>query len=991
MSRVRIITVSAMLAGSFAGAEWLGIARISDPPPPIDGSLARLATSPTTLRWNRMEQIVYGKDKWRGKKDLSGSLFLGWDPANLYVAATVVDDTVVQPYLGSDIYKGDHLEILLDVPRRPVGQRNGKRLVQIGISPGNFAAGDAHVAPEIFQWSPRVSVVKGARIGAKRTADGYRIECAIPWTALGIDTPTEGLTLGIDVALGDADMVVDSGQETLASLLTTRWVLRDPDRMLEAALGDTSGTVDPTRIKTAFVAVAENLRIARGESAAIDVAAVDTMAVRELIVRARLETENQAVAGGTPALVVEVNGVKLGPSYIRNRLKHFDMGPYQMSSSAGTRWFVFYAPDYKPAPISSPYFTPGINPYEFRFDVSTLWLPHGNRVRISHAQPKVANPLVVDVGASKRLSPKMKERILKPAPTGAIPTFEPAGPARPDFTYRPTPKGELAVTLGQRQWRIQSAYSTTAPGWARLTEDGRGVQTQNYHVERSITRHPDHLHVFDRITNTSAEDQPVMVRYTLDAGSDLRTVYIAGYRIETGKSRISTGTHPVSLAMYDDAGIALVSEDDVLRAQGANFREGTKIGIRDDRLVVAKGKSVTLEFSVYPLDTADPFAPINRIRRNWNTNFTIDGSFAFMVQRKPVTTMTDRQLLAQLKGKSATFICSFMGNYASKHGSVWAHGSAFKYIDSTKENVLFKRVKRLQPGTKTFFYYHAFISVHEDDPIRYAADAMRRPDGSRACYGDPLYPLFMPRMGSPFARLQNELIDMHFKLLDIDGIYWDEMAYSMYRYDYGKRWDGVSAIIDPGTHRITRKIANVTLATLSWRLAAARRILKRGMLIGNGAPVTRTFTKLHFPRFQETGSISNLTAGQLYTPIGLGDHLTEKTVVDCYRDMLAGLDYGAVYYWYFDQIVATEPTFTSVMFPITPIELGHGFIIANERILTNRSGMFGWGDASEFDVAVFDRRGRRTDNIAIPRRMKNGKAYAEVRIPEGYGVALIRR
>ena len=231
---------------------------------------------------------------------------------------------------------------------------------------------------------------------------------------------------------------------------------------------------------------------------------------------------------------------------------------------------------------------------------------------------------------------------------------------------------------------------------------------------------------------------------------------------------------------------------------------------------------------------------------------------------------------------------------------------------------------------------------------------------------------------------------MRFAKLDLDGIYWDEIAYSAYKYDYSDHWDGFTAMIDPVTHRITRKISNVTLATLSWREKTAKRIMARGGLIGNGAPLTRTFSRLHFPRFIETASISNLTRGQLYTPIALGDHLTERMPVDCYRDMLDALDYGAVYYWYNGQIVATEPTLTSVMFPITPIELGPGYIIGKERILTNRSGFFGWGDASTFDVAVFDEKGRRTDKIRIPVVKKDGKRYAEVRIPEGYGVALIR-
>jgi hypothetical protein len=301
------------------------------------------------------------------------------------------------------------------------------------------------------------------------------------------------------------------------------------------------------------------------------------------------------------------------------------------------------------------------------------------------------------------------------------------------------------------------------------------------------------------------------------------------------------------------------------------------------------------------------------------------------------------------------------------------------------------RSKRLKSDVKTLYYFHCFISNKDDDKASFGAAAHRRPDGTQADYSDPRYPLFVPRAGSSFAAMQDRLIDYRFDTLGVDGIYWDELDYSAHKYDYSEQWDGVSADIDPGTNRITRKIANVVLATQSWRLAAVQRILQRGPLVGNGAPNTRTLTRVHFPRFVETGSISNLTGAQLYTPIGLGDSLTEHTATDAYRNMVEGLNYGAVYYWYFDQIRPAGPTLTALMFPITPIQLGHGYIIGKERILTNTSGRFGWGDLSSFDAVVFDDCGQRTDAIAVPRREIAGKAYAEVRIAEGHCVALVRK
>jgi len=46
------------------------------------------------------------------------------------------------------------------------------------------------------------------------------------------------------------------------------------------------------------------------------------------------------------------------------------------------------------------------------------------------------------------------------------------------------------------------------------------------------------------------------------------------------------------------------------------------------------------------------------------------------------------------------------------------------------------------------------------------------------------------------------------------------------------------------------------------------------------------------------------------------------------------------------------------MFPITPMELHEGYIIGKERIVTNRSGLFGWGDNSKHEVHVFNEEGK---------------------------------
>jgi DNA-directed RNA polymerase subunit RPC12/RpoP len=170
-----------------------------------------------------------------------------------------------------------------------------------------------------------------------------------------------------------------------------------------------------------------------------------------------------------------------------------------------------------------------------------------------------------------------------------------------------------------------------------------------------------------------------------------------------------------------------------------------------------------------------------------------------------------------------------------------------------------------------------------------------------------------------------------------------------------------------------------------------KRILSEGRpFVINGAPFTRTMLDQKFMAFTETGSITNCRLMLLHSPVALGDSLTERVPEDAYKDMLLALDLGCLYSWYDDRIYPTHKTLTEYMFPFTPIELHEGYVIGKERILTDRSGLFGWADQSEFTAHVFDRSGKETDEVKVQKVMRDGATFAEVRIPEGYSVALVR-
>ena len=71
---------------------------VGDPPPELDGSMERMAQLASSITLQSAKNIYSGQKDWQGAKDLSGNVVLGYDGANLYIAADVRDDMVEQNY-----------------------------------------------------------------------------------------------------------------------------------------------------------------------------------------------------------------------------------------------------------------------------------------------------------------------------------------------------------------------------------------------------------------------------------------------------------------------------------------------------------------------------------------------------------------------------------------------------------------------------------------------------------------------------------------------------------------------------------------------------------------------------------------------------------------------------------------------------------------------------------------------------------------------------
>ena len=986
MYRTVLLTCLAIASALLGAADDAikGVPFKPDPPFAIDGDLGDWADVPHVHAMKDAAHVVWGRGAWTAPSDLSGTARLAWRYDNLFVAADVTDDQLRQTQRGDGIWKGDHIELYLDVQPDLEPSRNifGRGQFQFAVSPGNFLkTGDAltDCAPEAYCFRPRSTSVDGVKVGARKTEAGWSIEVAIPWGLLGIKRPTKGMTLRFEIALSDTDSP-EAKQESMMTTSTARWA-HNRSRLTLAALAGSDG-VAPAVVRR--VPVLDEVRLQRGEKKALTFTAPAVPEGRDgvLVLNARLHTPK--VAGHTPALHLTLNGTAVsGKRFMNKPLRVPSRGGKVYTMAAGERLTTYYTPDFRKPDLHPHYgLLKGVKACDFELRVTDLLREGKNELVVENrAHPRVKRALVAANARVEFRLPPPPEKQRRPAPTGPVPVIEPRRKLVTDYQVG-SDLGVLRVRMAGRTFEIHSRFSTPEPKW--VTDSNR-----YFRHERRIEKKREAIVVRDTFTNLTSENLPIMQRHEVKLGKALAHVWLAGLHRPGCTGSGSQPQNPTVFGATAAAGIGLMALGDVMRIHVTNYALDGTLGLADNNLALRPGTTHTAEWAIVPTDKPDYWQFINAVRRLVDANFTIDGGFCFFRAHPTLTEpWTDEQTRNFIEFKDTKYVCASIYRYKGRY----THGTVFQQVDHGRYIRAFKRRRRVVPGVQNLVYFHCFIDVLDDSPTRYADARVLRPDGSQADYGRPHYRIFFPTETNSYGPAIAKNVDVILDKIKAEGVYWDEHEYSAYRYHYGAPWDGVSCDVHPKTMAISGLKSSVTLLTEPWRVAMAKRVLAHGLLIANGVPHTKAMAALKFPCFTETGSITNCARNHLYSPIALGDHLTERSEEDAYGVMLAALDYGCVYHWYNDvNVIPTHHHLTRYMYPITPMELHAGYIISRERIITKASGLFGWGDASKHEVHVFDHMGRETSDAKVPLVRRNGKTYSEVRLAEGWSAAIVRK
>jgi len=589
----------------------------------------------------------------------------------------------------------------------------------------------------------------------------------------------------------------------------------------------------------------------------------------------------------------------------------------------------------------------------------------------------VAYCVIATLAEGSPTVPEPRRRTVSPLP-------QPPGPAR--YSVDVMAGGGLRIVIGGATYRVESSYSYPGGGANRLvaadTRDEKGepswtvklsdndttigrisARGNYFSINRLVRIAPTHVLVQDTITNLTNEVIGIIL-----------SNHIRAERQEGGT--VADIPNRTCFVHGAGQGIGMVPLDDVVRYQCQRFAESGIAGLRTDKFGLDKKASYTVEWSIYPTASDDYYDFLNVVRREEGLNVTrVDGSFSFVPRDQRLTReYVENRGLAYVSLPSLSNVIDVPG----------LDIEGFEFLEMPKERERlrknFELIREDFPHLKTMFHIaHALYATANPDET-FPDSRIMGPDGRQTAYGgrdnttyyskyftreqvEQGYRWFAyyPTMSNRFGKAMWAGVDMMLgEEIGCTGMFADGYTHSYggwYTYD---RWDGHTVEIDPETQTVKRKMGAVNLLAQNALIETVRRIMaKGGVLIANSYVGTRTICKEPLIYCLETPRDS--TIAHLYlapTIIALGDPSRIKNELDLYHDIRDKLEWGALYFYYGEKEV-THKTVTSEMFPITAREWRRGTVKGLERLITIRSGVYGWRGHRNLNFAyLYDKQGK---------------------------------
>ena len=527
------------------------------------------------------------------------------------------------------------------------------------------------------------------------------------------------------------------------------------------------------------------------------------------------------------------------------------------------------------------------------------------------------------------------------------------------FSLRASQGGALQVEVGEERYTIESFFSypgeaigTNAlgflpgseAGWSpRVERAGPGqvrfeAAGEHYRLSRTVALQGHRIVITDTLANDGPEAVGILIGHRIIPSGALREIRVGGgpdpavdprsaqktAAVEHGgyvewaglPVRHLSAENPTLYLPAEGSSLGVLAEDSISRLQfNGSVPEG-RPQFSLCRFGLAARTSRTLRWALYPLGPGKGYFDfINQVRRDWGTNFTIQGPWGFFdvvhhrellrdparlrayLQRKRLKIaalmpwldydnynvqtrrLVGRQEYRAMMQEAATAL-------KAADPGIFCTGCMEGNIVGLPEAAVARLYELIPPDRRQRGYPIPFNDEQEGVlrslPLRWKDCLYTGPDGRhayelyyRGLLYDPVGSLNeqegqrVPMMAlMVYAAPGNDhlayWLDQACFMIEevgLDGIYIDQFSLAfteLQRLSY-ERWDGLTVDIDPATGRIVRHCTDA-----AWTGAAARKelieyVLSRGkVMVANSAAAVEEVQALPIARFMEAEFSGNV-------------------------------------------------------------------------------------------------------------------------------------
>ncbi|MBO7146467.1 MAG: hypothetical protein J6W81_01810 [Lentisphaeria bacterium] len=955
-----------------------------DPPISVDGNLSDWSDAQVGIMKLEGEKYLLRDKKPNQKivaptaKDLSATFYFSWKPIGLYFAAEIKDDKLIQRGVDMDIFAGDHVELFLDLAptEKGDGAGFGKKQLQIGISPGNFK----NLKPSIVVAYPSGKTFESAQCAAEKTASGWNLEAFIPWKELGAGTILRNNVIGLTAWVSDTD--VDAGGTLRPEHIMTSGKpdasFRNRAEITPAVFTDSNGKHEAV-ISLAETIPLKDMTIQPSTTQKIEFTAPKTPAYLTPVLRMNANLRSaHTFSGYARVMHVYVNGKELTQYNLLKPENEFRTknGAKSTIFQKGHGYLLPYTKDGKAGnqpKNTARFFASHYNMHEFVLDLSGLLKEGKNTITIKNTLQKKYNHALDLTNAKISFEAVAQRKTRKPAPTGKIPVIKLKKQIPLNNNFKQN-GNTIEFAMNHGKYILTSRFSTPDGKWVNGS-------CKYFKHQRVIEKKNELLLVKDTYTNLTNENLPLMQEHTVKVPGKNTSLYLGGLENISGRNiRRVIGNFSIFGGQKNGGGVGLYAINPEFQIHSGSFIPAPHcVTLCDDQFVLPPGKSFTQQFVVVPLENGKYYDFVNVVRRYLNINKTLRGPECSWAAYKWQEAYYNRLEVFNIQRIIVDL---------PKIGHLFLNSPDIPFVKS-----MIVKLRKIRPNAELGRYYHS--QIESDLSKDYKEGRVLLKNGQQARYGHSK--LYLTLEGTEYSIIMEKALDDILNNWDVDAVYWDEFASSGVDYHYGAPWDQCSADISPVTHKITALKSSVWILQRPWKNRMADKIRAKGkkLYANGGDAMLAEFAEKIESTFTETQFASNNARVHFSTPISHAnsEHMDRGKFSEWYDKFLSALDYGCLFTYAFISQPHYGPIYHTVsdhIYPSTPLEIHEGYMIAEERIVTSRSGFFGWEDNSKHKIYVYDYTGREVKDHKLKTVQLNGWTYSEIRLPQDWSAIIVR-